>query len=284
MHRERAAASGLGEKRSSRRLTRTPFAALALATIVAAGPPLAASRVQTAPAIWLIAIDDLHIEFQSSARLRTMLNAVVDALVARGDYSSAVSTGPSTIAVDPATDRAPLLSRFKAASGSAMDWTSIERDLHDEAGPSEAHYRAAVSLATAEEAVMNLAKVSSPVKAVIYVSDGYGVEPGSKPAAPEYRPAAALSFDDATAENVRTRLGGLIAVANRAGVKIFAIDARRLRVSTGEPAEASPQFLRYRANARASLRVLAEGTGGLAIMAEEPLDIGLAHINRIARR
>jgi hypothetical protein len=213
-----------------------------------------------------------------------MLNAVVDALVVNGDYSSAVSTGPSTIAVDPATDRTPLLARFKAASGSAMSWTSTERSLHDEAKPGEAHYRAAVSLATAEESVMNMEKVHSPVKAVIYVSDGYGVEPGTGPAAPEYRTAAAPAFARATGDDVRSRLAGLIAVANRAGVRIFAIDARRLRLSTGDPTEATPQFLRYRANARASLRALAQGTGGLAIMAEEPLDIGLANINRIVRR
>ena len=154
------------------RPTGAVLAGLALAATIAVSLPLAASRVQSTAAVWLIVIDDLHIEFQSSGRLRTMLNAVVEALVVKGDYSSAVSTGPSTIAVDPATDRAPLLSRFKAASGSAMDWTSIERNLHDEARPSEAHYRAAVSLATAEEAVMNLAKVSSQVKVVVYVSDG----------------------------------------------------------------------------------------------------------------
>lgn len=272
------------------RPTRTLFAGLALAAIIAtiatiaAGPPLAAFRAQTAPAVWLIVIDDLHIEFQSSGRLRTMLNAVVDALAVQGDYSSAVSTGPSTIAVDPALDRAPLLSRFKAASGSAMDWTSIERNLGDEARPTEAHYRAAVSLATAEESVMNLAKVASPVKAVIYVSDGYGIEPGPGPVTPEYRTAAAPALVRATGDDVRRRLGGLIAVANRAGVKIFAIDAMRLRLPADDPSAATPQFLRYRANARESLRALAQGTGGLAIMAEEPLDIGLANINRIARR
>ena len=44
---------------------------------------------------WLIVVDDLHIDFVHTGRLRTLLRAVVSKLVLDGDLYELLATGPS---------------------------------------------------------------------------------------------------------------------------------------------------------------------------------------------
>ena len=47
--------------------------------------------------LWLIFLDDLHVDFRSTGHLRTLLRTICTELVQAGDMVGIVSTGPSSI-------------------------------------------------------------------------------------------------------------------------------------------------------------------------------------------
>jgi hypothetical protein len=268
------------------RLLRAHSLGIALLAVVAAGSamPAATEPPPSRSAIaWLIFVDDLHVDFRNTGRLRSLIDAMVSALVADGDYVGAVSSGPSSIELDPSLDRARLQALTRKATGSALASTDIARLVRDASPSSELHYRAVVSLATASDAVRRLAEVTPMGRAVVYISNGYGVEALQSPAVPQGGGAASGSSGRMTSDDVRQHLARLVAGARASGVTIFAVDARRLRGENSDPVDMSPEGLRYRANARASLRAISDGTGGFAILEEQALADSLANISRAMR-
>jgi hypothetical protein len=255
------------------------------------GSAIHAGPLKTQPGpgrVWLIFLDDLHVDFRSTGRLRTLIKTIAGELVADGDLTAMLTTGPSSMAVDPTPDRALVVKRVGQATGSSMAPPDIVRVRDPRFLFDEVYYRAAVSMATAWDAVTGLERVQATGKAVIYISSGYGIE--SLPDAslvvsdPLPLPKSPLHNQPAAAD-IQQRFAALVTAARRAGVPVFAIDTRRLRIPADvHPVEASPEWLRYRANTRASLRALSERTGGVAVMEEQDLEAGLATIARTMRR
>jgi VWFA-related protein len=236
--------------------------------------------------LWLILVDDLHIDFRSSGHLRTLLKTISSAVIQDGDVAGSVSTGPSSIAIDLTADREHLGRGLGRATGSSLLPKDIGGALQaNPNGPSEVWYRAAVSISTAYDTLGNFARQPAKRKAVIYVSNGYGFDPppdrsptviGTKP--------GVTSLNNISAAGVREQLSELIALARRSTVTVFAIDPRRLAGSSMvEPGDSSVWWQNYWATTRNSLRALSERTGGFALLEEQDLAEGLKRINSAMR-
>ena len=232
--------------------------------------------------LWLILVDDLHIDFRSSGHLRTLLKTICSELIQDGDLAGIVTTGPSSVAIDLTSDRQRVGAGLGRVTGASLRPTDISRALQENPkGPSEVWYRAAVSISTAYDTLDNFARQPAPRKAVIYVSSGYGVDPlpdrsptviGTKP--------GVTSGNNISAAQVREYLSELIAQARRSNVTVFAIDPRRLSGSSiVEPGAASVWWQNYWSTTRNSLRALSERTGGFAVLEEQDLADGLKRIN-----
>jgi VWFA-related protein len=238
--------------------------------------------------IWLILVDDLHIDFRSSGHLRTLLQAICSELIRDGDLAGIVSTGPSSVAIDLTSDRKRVGAGVGRMTGASLSPADIRpASQTDPKGPSEVRYRAevwyraAVSISTAYDTLANFARQPARRKAVIYVSSGYGVDPlpdrsptviGTKP--------GVTSGNNISAAQVREYLSELIAQARRSNVTVFAIDPRRLSGSSiVEPGAASVWWQNYWATTRNTLRALSERTGGFAVLEEQDLADGLKRIN-----
>ena len=58
--------------------------------------------------IWLIFVDDLHLDFQNTGRIKDLFKQISNELVHEGDMFGIVSTGPSSLAIDLTYDRKRL--------------------------------------------------------------------------------------------------------------------------------------------------------------------------------
>jgi len=199
-----------------------------------------------------------------------------------------VSTGPSSISIDLTDDRRQILNGIGKATGSAMALADLFRvSQQNSSQPGEVLYRIAVSVSTAFDVVAQLGKVKHPRKAFIYVSSGYYIDLppdggaiGSNDGLVARRPLV----KDLTVAVVRNELFGLVDQASRSGVKMFAVDSRRLGNPTQPDSNADPIWWQnYWATTRNSLRVMSERTGGFALLEEQDLVEGLQRINSTVR-
>ena len=238
--------------------------------------------------LWLILVDDLHIDFRSSGHLRTLLKTICSELIQDGDWAGSVSTGPSSIAIDLTSDRQRVGAGLGRVTGASLSPADIGRAYQaDNPRGLEVWYRAAVSISTAYDTLDKFGGQPARGKAVIYISSGYGVDPlpdrsptviGTKP--------GVTSPNNISAAEVREQLSELIALARRSNVTVFAIDPRRLLgSSTVESGDDSVWWQNYWATTRNSLRALSERTGGFAVLEEQDLDAdGLKRISAAMRK
>jgi hypothetical protein len=259
-----------------------------LATSSVATP--ASGQPVTTPSgtLWFIFLDDLHVDFRSTGYLRTLLKTICSELVQDGDMVAAVSTGPSSIAIDATYDRQRILKGIEKATGSALDLPEIFRaSQRDPTQPNELLYRIAVSVSTASDTVVRLAQVKNLRKAFIDVSSGYYVDlpPDGTSTEPGVGPAVTRSnFKNVSMASVRDDISRLMAEARRSNIKVFAIDTRRLP-NTALPDSSTDivWWQNYWATARNSLRALSERTGGFATLEEQDLVESLKRINSTVR-
>jgi hypothetical protein len=159
--------------------------------------------------LWLIVVDDLHIDFRSSGRLRSLLQTICSDVIQDGDLAGSVSTGPSSIAIDLTSDRQRVGARLGQVNGASLRPTDMRASQADPKGPSkgsyrtEVWYRAAVSISTAYDTLDKFGRQPARRKAVIYVSSGYGVDP-----LPDRSPTAIGSKTGCRAWQPHQRSGG----------------------------------------------------------------------------
>src|SRR5687767_8821008 len=146
---------------------------------VAEGIILPPSRppTDTAGRIFLIFVDDLHLDFRNTGRIRDLFKKISKTLIHDGDMFGIVSTGPSSLAIDLTYDRQVLDSAIKKITGNGLRPSDIIQGAETSEGPSEVRYRAHVAFSTAYDLMRNLEKVHNRRKAVIYVSNGYDFNP-----------------------------------------------------------------------------------------------------------
>jgi VWFA-related protein len=267
--------------------------------------PTARPRNDTAGRVFMLFVDDLHMEADETPRIRDLFKRIAKNLVHEGDLFSIVSSGPSSIAIDLTYDRALLDAAIGKIMGNGMTPTDIIRGPQGSRGPSELFYRANVAVATALDIIRVLQQLEHRRKAIIYVSAGYDLNPFE-----ESRFAEANTFGGGRfrldqledgGQRVRTNpfmeqtnyqfsdldlsnhLNRLVRAANRANATFYTIDPRGLIAGAdiGEmEGQLDPtQWWDYVRKSQASLRTLAEGTGGFAVVNRNNFDNALRRID-----
>jgi VWFA-related protein len=265
-------------------------AAAAAADGIVAPPPRPSQDV--AGRIFLILVDDLHLDFVDTGRLRELMRQLSTQLIREGDMFGVISTGPSSLAVDLTYDRKRLNDAISRMTGAGLAPTDMIQARQGGRGAPEVRHRAHVAFATAFDLLRNLAKVHDRRKSIIYVSNGYDFNPfaesrggqdglGNTPGPPNAPrdPAQATGSPFGFADLV-SDLAAVTRAANRANATIFTIDPRGL-VAGPDPGR-SVNAVEWSAHVRTTqdtLRVLAERTGGIATVDRNGFDSALARID-----
>ena len=127
----------------------------------------------TSGRIFLFFVDDLHLQFQNTARVRDLFKRVAKNLLHEGDLFGIVSSGPSSIAVDMTYDRKRFDEAINRMTGSGLKPSEIIQMSTGPSsqGPAEVRYNAHVAFSTMRDALDNLEKVKNRRKALIWVSE-----------------------------------------------------------------------------------------------------------------
>jgi len=250
----------------------------------------------TAGRIFLLFIDDLHLDFQSTPRTRELLKKMLRNLIHEGDMFGIVTTGTSSISEQLTYDRQILESLIEKVTGGALKPKEIIDANQGSNGPTELRHRAHVAFSTAYDLMKNLEKVQNRRKAVIYVSSGYDFNPfeqsrleetarrmhvetselESDPFFRTQQSAQLLSESDLIRE-----LTELTRAANRANATIYTIDPRGLVAGPDMDAEVgTTEWNAYVRDTQDSLRTLSEQTGGLAVVNQNDFDKALKRIDQ----
>ncbi len=259
--------------------------------------PQARPTNDAAGRIFLFFVDDLHMNFRDTSRIRQLFDKMNKMLLHEGDMFGVVSTGTSSIAIDLTYDKKRMDEAIKKIAGSALKPSEVIQGPQGPNGNSELKYRAHVAFSTAYDIVGNLSKVQNRRKAIIYVSNGYDFNPfegsrfgdpnivgmkneryGQNPAM-EYDPFTRSSNQFADADLAR-ELSELTRAANRANATFYTIDPRGL-VAGGDLDEQvdMTEWNNHIRKSQDSLRVIAEETGGFAVINQNDFDKSLKRID-----
>src|SRR6476469_7756838 len=178
-------------------------------------------------------------------------------------------------------------------------------------GPTELRYNAHVAFSTMEEALNNLEKVHNRRKALVWVSEGYDFNPfqdsrlglrdpgspfmqnqsnvmannpdngdgstSSQPYSLVRQQQQSETFSDA---ELAFELGEITRAANRANTTIYTIDPRGLVAGSDIDEQVDPtEWSNYVRKSQDSMRVLAEETGGVAVVNMNNFDKALQQID-----
>ena len=257
--------------------------------------------VDTSGRIFILYIDDLHLAFRNTGRLRQLVKSVATTLIHEGDMFAIQSTGPSSLAIDLTYDRKRIDEAIKKISGAGLSPKEIIEGPQGQEGPSEIRYRANVAFSTAYETLTMLEQVRDRRKAFIYISEGYDFNPFEKTRAgidpyaeskgntgeggntnseqSDYNPwvRSGQQFADG---DLAAQLADLTRVANRANVSIYTVDPRGL-VGMPDIDENLDmvEWQTYVQKSIDSLRVLAEQTGGIAVVNQNDFERALKRID-----
>jgi VWFA-related protein len=255
--------------------------------------------------IFILFVDDLHLDFRNTGRIKQLFKKIKDELIHEGDLFGIVSTGPSSISIDMTYDRKRIDEAIKRISGAGLKPTDILTAPETAEGPSEVRYRAHVAFRTAWDLMKNLEQVHNRRKALIYVSDGYDFNPFEEGRRKYRRSLYGLpagtgdgsgNSDDNSQEDaadlwerqgqqfadadLARELADLTRTANRANVTMYTIDPRGLvgMPDLDEQVDMT-EWQDYVRRSQDSLRVLAEETGGLAVVNQNDFDKALKRID-----
>ncbi len=245
--------------------------------------------------VFLIFIDDLHLDFQNTPRVRELIKKMLRNLVHEGDMFGIVSTGTSSISEQLTYDRQVLEGAISRATGGALKPEDIIKGQQTQQGNAELRYRAHVAFSTAYDLMKNLEQVRNRRKAVIYISSGYDFNPFEtsrlKYQAEQYQLDSTDPQNDpfirqqnqgnnfAEADLVR-ELAELTRAANRANATLYTIDPRGLVAGPDLDQQVETQeWQEHVRETQDSLRVLAEQTGGIAVVNQNDFDKALKRID-----
>ncbi len=245
--------------------------------------------------VFLIFVDDLHLDFRQTPRTRELIKKMLRNLIHEGDMFGIVSTGTSSISEQLTYDRQVLESAISRVTGGGLRSEDIIKGMQGAQGPTELRYRAHVAFSTAYELMKNLENLKNRRKAVIYISSGYDFNPFEtsrlKYTAEQMQMDSEELRNDpftrqqnqgtvfAEADLVR-ELAELTRAANRANATLYTIDPRGLVAGPDldEQVETA-EWQTYIRETQDSLRVLAEQTGGIAVVNQNDFDKALKKID-----
>jgi VWFA-related protein len=261
----------------------------------------------TSGRIFMIFVDDLHMDFRNTGRIRDLFKKISKELIHEGDMFGIVSTGPSSIAEDMTYDHKRLDEAINKISGSGLKPSEIIETPDGSQGPPEVRYRAHVAFSTAYDILKKLEQVHNRRKAFIYVSNGYDFDPFSKSRAkaanerfssmtgsngssdgsgndnsqvPDANPFS-KSGNEFAAADLASELSELTREANRSNTTMYTIDPRGL-VGGPDLDETTLDTMDWQDHIRetqSSLRTIAELTGGYAVVNQNDFDKALKRID-----
>ena len=252
-------------------------------------------RSDTAGRIFVIIIDDFHLDAANGQKTRQIVGQMLRDLIHEGDMFGIVSTGYSSISEQLTYDRQVLESAIRRIQGGGLTPREIIQGAQGSQGPTELRHRAHVAFSLAYEQMRNLEKVQNRRKAVIYISSGYDFNPFAQSRLEEQ--ALRARVDAADLQNdpfFRTQqssqmlaeadlvgeLAELTRAANRANATIYTIDPRGLAAGPDIDLDIrTPEWNAYLRNSQDSLRVIAEETGGFAMVNMNNISAGLKRID-----
>jgi VWFA-related protein len=259
--------------------------------------------------IFLFFVDDLHMQFRNTGRIRDLFKRIEKNLLHEGDMWGMVTSGPSSIAIDLTYDRHRFDEAIKKITGNGLKPDEIINGPTGSEGPSEVRYRAHVAFSTVHDFLQNLEKVHNRRKAVVYVSDGYDFNPfenarlglmdPNSPFAQNYQAqtenmaaqqAGQTGTDPFTQQQqqgeefsdaeLASELAELTREANNANATLYTIDPRGLVGGSDIDENLDPtEWSDYVRKSQDSLRVLADLTGGIAVVNQNDFDKALKRID-----
>lgn len=265
----------------------------------------------TSGRIFLFFVDDLHMQFQNSGRVRELFKKIGKNLIHEGDLFGIVSSGPSSISIDMTYDRKRLDEAINKIAGSGLKPSEIINRGTGSEGPTELRYNAHVAFSTMQEALDNLEKVHNRRKALVWVSEGYdfnpfqdsrfGLRDGTSPFLQNQSNVMHNTVDNGDGSSQRANdpmieqqkqsetfsdsdlafeLAEITRAANRANTTIYTIDPRGLIAGADIDEQVDPtEWANFVRKSQDSMRVLAEETGGLAVVNMNNFDKALQQID-----
>ena len=275
--------------------------------------PLTQPTNGAAGRIFVFFIDDLHLQTSLTPMVRRVFKEMTDILVHEGDMFGIVSSGSSAIAIDMTYDREMLeVARGKIMGSGFAPFEMIQNLVGGVRGVEELRFNAHVAFKTVLDVIENLEEVEHRRKAIIYVSSGYDFNPFANErvfgrrnritdddeemdalyrgvAEPEMNPflrelQGGVVFADS---DLSLELSELTKAANRANASFYTVDPRGLvagpsigdlgrNTDSGPPLEAWREYVTKSQN---TLRVLAELTGGIAVVNRNGFDDAFKEID-----
>ena len=247
--------------------------------------------------VFLIFIDDLHLAFGETPRTRDLVKRILRYLVHDGDMFGIVSTGTSSISEQLTYDRQVLEAAVSRITGSGMRPDDILRTATSGQGHPELRFRAHVAFKTAYELMRNLESLRNRRKAVIYISSGYNFNPFAMSRMKYQAEMLGIGADEMDTNpflrpeqqgqqfaeaDLWRELGELTRAANRANATFYTIDPRGLMTSQqdlGNEQVDTAEWLNHIRTTQDSLRILAEETGGIAVVNQNGFDAALKRID-----
>jgi VWFA-related protein len=257
--------------------------------------PPSRPRSDTAGRIFFIVIDDFHLDASLTPKTRQLMTQMLRELIHQGDMFGIVSTGYSSISEQLTYDRQVLESAIARIQGNGLTPREIIQGAQGSQGPTELRHRAHVAFSLAYDMMKNLEKVQNRRKAVIYVSSGYDFNPFEQSRLDEQ--ALRMRVDAADLQNdpfYRTQqssqllaeadlvgeLAELTRAANRANATFYTIDPRGLVAGPDVDSDLrAPEWNAYVRDSQDSLRVIAEETGGFAMVNTNDFSRGFKRID-----
>jgi VWFA-related protein len=246
--------------------------------------------------VFVLFIDDLHIDARLTSKTRDLIGRALRLLIHDGDMFGIVTTGTSSVSQQLTYDRQALESAISRITGNALRPGDIlNRGSWGAQGPIDVRHRARVAMETAHDLMKNLERVQNRRKAVIFISSGYDFNPFERtrfeqevarlrttaetlthdPYQIVRESQSSLNEGDLVAE-----LAALTHAAVRANAAIYPIDPRGLVAGQDIDEEVNTQdYQDWVRDNQTTLRVLAEETGGFAVVNQNDFDQGLKRID-----
>jgi VWFA-related protein len=144
--------------------------------------PTAPPVVDTSGRIFVIFIDDLHLQVSDTAMAKRVLQTMRDTLLHDGDQITMVGTGYSgiegySLMYYYARNHSRLDEAINKLIGSGMTPEEIINATQTESGPAGLRYNMDTAFRTADDILTQLGKFPNRRKAFIYLSSGYDLDP-----------------------------------------------------------------------------------------------------------
>lgn len=261
--------------------------------------PRARPAADAAGRIFVLIVDDLHFTATETPLVRQLLKKVVGKLFHPGDMLAMFSTGPSSIEIPVSYDKRLLEEAISRVGGHGMSYRDIMDARDGSQGPQGLRYNAHVAFKTAYELIGNLERMGNRRKVLLLVTNGYDFDPfpggrtgtdqvfGGRYGTPTADPERGDRFlqleqqhNTFADSDLASELAAVTGAANRVNAVIYTLDPRGVVGTTSLEQNVDINEMRtYIGKTQSSLRVLADATGGFAVINDNRYDEALGRID-----